>query len=238
MRLSEASETFLEVRHQEGFSSHTINAYRLQHKILIRDIGDLDLCQITLQLLRGHLSHNGHLKAASMGHKVRAIKSLFNLFYEEGALERNPALKLTEPKVGKRIPKALTIDEWELLRDSCQSALEHALVEFAFATGCRVAEIQQINRTDIDWQRRAVTVLGKGDKEREVYFGAKSRIWLERYLGGRGDHDRALFVTERRPHRISIHEIQYIFKRIANRCELEDKVSPPSILWNACHNSV
>jgi hypothetical protein len=52
MRLSEASEAYLEVRHQEGFSSHTINAYRLQHKILIRDIGDLDLCQVTLQLLR------------------------------------------------------------------------------------------------------------------------------------------------------------------------------------------
>lgn len=135
-------------------------------------------------------------------------------------------MKLSEPKAGKRIPKALTIDELELLRDSCQSALEHALAEFAFATGCRVAEIHQINRTDIDWQSKAVTVLGKGDKEREVYFGARSRIWLQRYLNERTDHDRALFVTERQPHRMSIHEIQYIFKRVARRCDLEDKVSP------------
>jgi integrase/recombinase XerD len=226
MNLSEASGAYLSVRRQEGFSSHTINAYRLQHEILIRDIGDLDVQEVTLQVLREHLSHNGHLKASSMGHKVRAIKSLFNWLFEEGSLERNPTLKLSEPKIGKRIPKALTMDELELLRDSCQSTLEHALVEFAFATGCRVAEIQQLNRTDIDWQRRAVTVLGKGDKEREVYFGAKSRIWLQRYLDGRTDNDRALFVTERRPHRMSIHEIQYIFKRIASRCDLEDKVSP------------
>jgi integrase/recombinase XerD len=226
MRLSEASGTFLAVRRQEGFSAHTIDAYRLQHQMLIRDIGDLDIQEVTLDVLREHLRHNGHLKASSMGHKVRAIKSLFNWLFEEGGMERNPTLKLSEPKVGKRIPKALTIDELELLRDSCQSALEHALVEFSFATGCRVAEIQRLNRADIDWQRAAVTVLGKGNKEREVYFEAKCRIWMQRYLRNRLDLDRALFVTERRPHRMSIHEIQYIFKRVAGRCELEHKVSP------------
>lgn len=71
-----------------------------------------------------------------------------------------------------------------------------------------------------------MTVLGKGNEEREVYFGAKCRIWLQRYLRIRSAEDRALFVTERQPHRMSIHEIQYIFKRVASRCELEDKVSP------------
>ena len=104
--------------------------------------------------------------------------------------------------------------------------MEHALIEFFFASGCRVAEIQRLNRNDIDWQRGAVNVLGKGNKEREVYFGAKFRIWLQRYLHERSDDDRALFVTVRRPHRMSIHEIQYIFKRIAGRCNLEDRVSP------------
>ena len=69
-------------------------------------------------------------------------------------------------------------------------------------------------------------ILGKGDKEREVYFGAKARIWIERYLRQRHDHDSALFVTQRKPHRMSVHQIQYIFKRIAKRCGLEQRVSP------------
>ncbi len=56
--------------------------------------------------------------------------------------------------------------------------------------------------------------------------GAKARIWLQRYLNQRTDDDRALFVTEREPHRLSIHEIQYIFKRIAKRRGIEDRVSP------------
>lgn len=78
MRVSEASESFLTVRTQEGFSLHTISAYRLQHQLLVRDIGDLDIQDVTLQVLRDHLSHHGHLKPASLGHKIRSIKSLFN----------------------------------------------------------------------------------------------------------------------------------------------------------------
>lgn len=226
MRLSEASISFLSVRTQEGFSRSTILAYRLQHQLLERDIGDIDISDVTLQILREHLQHNSHLKPASLGHKIRAIKSLFNWLFEEELLLRNPTIKLHEPKRGKRVPKALTIEELELIRDSCRNALEHALIEFSFASGCRVAEIQRLNRSDINWQRNAANVVGKGNKEREVYFGAKARIWLQRYLAQRNDSDRALFVTVRQPHRISIHQIQYISKRIARRCELQERVSP------------
>lgn len=226
MRLSEASERYLRVRLQEGFSPYTIKAYRLQYKVLIRDIGDLNADDVTLEALRDHLSNRDHLKPSSLGHKIRAIKSLFNWLTEEELIMRNPTLKLKEPKQGKRIPKALTIEELELLRDSCESTLEHALVEFFFATGGRLAEIQRVNRNEIDWQRGALVVLGKGDKEREVYFGAKARIWVQRYLRERSDNDLALFVTSRDPHRMSVHQMQYVFKRIAKRCGLEKRVSP------------
>lgn len=150
MIVSEASDLFLAVRAQEGFSPYTIAAYRLQHQLLVRDIGDLDVQEITLQNLRDHLNHHAHLKPASIGHKIRAIKSLFNWLVEEDMLLRSPTLKLKEPKQGKRVPKALTIEELELLRDSCMNALEHALIEFSFASGCRVAEMQRLNRSDMD----------------------------------------------------------------------------------------
>ena len=83
MRLSDASNMFLELKGQEGFSPYTIHAYRLQHTLLIRDIGDLDVTEVTLQLLRTHLSHHNHLKPASLGHKIRAIKSLFHWLVED-----------------------------------------------------------------------------------------------------------------------------------------------------------
>lgn len=138
---------------------------------------------------------------------------------------RNPTLKLKDPKLGKRVPKALTIDELEMLRDLSQVSWSTRWWNSS-SSGCRVGEIQKLNHNEIDWQRGCVNVIGKGNKEREVYFGSKARIWLQRYLSRRADTDLALFVTERKPHRMSIHQIEYIFNRIANRCELQSRVSP------------
>ncbi len=226
MQLSKVTESYLALRTQEGFSSYTIKSYRLQYSILIRDIGDLHIQDVTLQILRDHLSHNTHLKPSSLGHKIRAIKSLFKWLVEEEYIVKNPTFKLKEPKQGKRVPKALNIEEVEMLRDACKTIQEHALIEFFFATGCRVSEIMHLNRNAIDWQRGAVTVLGKGNKEREVYFGAKARIWLQRYLNSRNDMDMALFVTTNKPHRMPVHRIQDIVKIVAGRCGLAGKVSP------------
>ena len=69
-------------------------------------------------------------------------------------------------------------------------------------------------------------MIGKGNKEREVYLGSKARIGIHRYLAERRDADPALFVTERAPHRLSIHGMQQAFKRLAGRCGLAAKVHP------------
>ena len=85
MLLSEASKLYLNTKEQEGFSSYTINAYRIQHSLLIRDIGDVPIHDVTLRLLRDHIQRESkHLKASSVAHKVRSIKSMFAwLLYEE-----------------------------------------------------------------------------------------------------------------------------------------------------------
>ncbi len=226
MRLTEASQQYCTVRQQDGYSPYTITAYRFQHDALIRDLGDRDVTTVTLDDCRRHLARYSHLQPASIGHKIRAIKSLFRWLEDEGLCVPNPTRKLKEPKLGQRVPKALTLDELEWLRDACVTTRDHALVEFLFATGCRVGEVHRLNRHDLDGYRQAVIVLGKGNKEREVYLGSKARIWLHRYLAERQDHDQALFVTEPAPHRLSIHGIQQALKRIAGRCGLAQKVHP------------
>ena len=190
---------------------------------------------VKLEHLRAHLTDLTHLQASSLANKIRALKVFFRWLHEEEVLERNPALKLKEPRLPARIPKALSIEEVELLRDACKSLLEHTLIEFFFATGCRVGEIYRLNRADLNWVRRSVIVMGKGSKEREVYFGAKAALWLNRYLESRADGYPALFVTERRRRqsdgtlqrqRLSTSQMQRIFKRVAYRCGLERRVTP------------
>ncbi len=229
-------EEYLKARNLDGYSDKTLYSYRLHLNRLTADLGNatpIDI--IKLEHLRSHLTSLTHLQTSSLANKVRALKAFFKWLYEEEILERNPALKLREPRLPARIPKALSVEEVELLRDACESLLEHALVEFFFATGCRVSEIHQLDRIDLDWVRRSAVVLGKGNKEREVYFGAKAALWLKRYLDSRTDSSLALFVTKRRRRqhsgalehqRLSTSQIQRIFKRVARRCGLEEKVTP------------
>lgn len=72
-------------------------------------------------------------------------------------------------------------------------------------------------------------MVGKGNKEREVYLGSRARIWLTRYFTERQDADPALCVTERSPHRLPIHGLQEVFKRVAERCGLAEKVHPHTL---------
>lgn len=75
--------------------------------------------------------------------------------------------------------------------------MEKALFELMFSTGCRIGEIVSLEKNSINWSNRSAIVLGKGDKEREVYFNIRCEIWLKRYLDLRQDKDLAIFVTER-----------------------------------------
>jgi site-specific recombinase XerD len=128
-----------------------------------------------------------HLKPSSLRHRIRFLESLFKWAHGEGFILKNPAAKIKEPKVGKRIPKFLSEQEIEHLRESCQTPMEKALFEFMYSTGCRIGEMIKLNRNDINFHTQSVIVHGKGDKEREVYFNVMC-IWLKRYLEERKDN--------------------------------------------------
>ncbi|PLT29089.1 tyrosine-type recombinase/integrase [Peribacillus deserti] len=227
MLLTKAWENYEVDKRIEGYSPHTIKAYKVQLYLLIKYFKDIDITTLTTEDLKQYLISNGdHLKPASLAHRIRFIKSLLRWAYEEGYLNHNPAAKIKEPKLGQRIPKFLSEQEIELLREVCYSPMENALFEFMFSTGCRIGELAMLNKEHIDWSSRSAIVRGKGDKEREVYFNTRSDIWLKRYLDDRQDQDSALFVTERCPHRMSTAQIRYIIKRISKRAAFNKNIHP------------
>lgn len=234
-QLSTIISEYLTARRRDGYSPLTIEGYGYQLKRLLEHLGDQALEDIKLDDLRESLGRLEHLKASSRGFTVRSYRAFFRWAHEEELIAWNPAIKLKEPKQPQRIPKHLTIEAVELLRDACQAPIEHALIELLFATGCRIGEVHQIDRDDLDWQRSAIIVLGKGSKEREVYYGARAGIWLRRYLDARTDTCPALIATTRRVkqrngelrhQRMSISQIQVVVKRVATRCDLQDRVTP------------
>ncbi|WP_054022914.1 tyrosine-type recombinase/integrase [Bacillus sp. FJAT-28004] len=212
----------------QGFSPNTLKAYALQLKMLVSEFGDLDITEVTLQLLKEYLAkQSGRLKPSSLGHRIRYVRSLFRFAYEEAYLASNPSLKLREPKMDKRIPKFLIEEDVIHLKISCLSLRERALLEFLHTTGCRVGEVQKINIEDLNWDNCSAIVNGKGSKQREVYFTTKFKVWLKKYLVSREDSCKALFVTESYPtRRMAIPTIRWSLKRLAVRGEIEANVYP------------
>ncbi|UVI27337.1 tyrosine-type recombinase/integrase [Paenibacillus spongiae] len=228
MNLSELWRLYEADKHIQGFSPKTLKAYVLQHKMLMLELGDLEISEITLTMLKEYLNKQAdRLKPSSLGHRIRFIRSLLRYAYEETYLSSNPSLKLREPKLEKRIPKFLIEEDVINLKISCQSLRERALLEFLYCTGCRVGEVEKINIEDLNWENRSAIVNGKGSKQREVYFTTECKVWLKKYLASRADSCKALFVTDTLPtKRMAIPTIRWALKRLANRGEIEANVYP------------
>lgn len=197
MILSELWRLYETDKHIQGFSPKTLKAYFLQHSMLMKELGDLDITEITLTLLKEYLlKESNRLKPSSFGHRILIVRSLFRYSFEDTYLTANPSLKLREPKMNKRIPKFLIEEDVIHLKITCKSLRERALLEFLYSTGCRVGEVEKRNIGDLNWENCSAIVNGKGSKQREVYFTTECKVWLKKYLASREDDCRALFVTD------------------------------------------
>ncbi|MFD2700771.1 tyrosine-type recombinase/integrase [Paenibacillus shunpengii] len=145
MLISELWRLYEADKRIQGFSPKTLKAYALQLKMLIRGLGDLDISEVTLILLKEYLAkHSDRLKPNSLGHRIRFVRSFFRFAYEENYITVNPSLKLREPKTEKRVPKFLIEEDVIHLKICCQSLKERALLEFLYSTGCRVGEVEKL----------------------------------------------------------------------------------------------
>lgn len=224
--VAEKVKMFLSAKKLEGLSQHTLDGYEIELRIFVQYV-QKQVEDITTNDIRNYLSQFEHLKLSSIARKLSVLKSFFGWLMNEEIIQRDPTMKIKPPKKEKSLPKALTIEELELIRESCETLRQRALVEVFYATGCRLSEIQQLNRQDIDWQKGSAVVTGKGNKQREVYLSFKAMYHLKKYLKSRDDAVPALFVTERKPiRRMSRRAIQREFSKIAEKAGIDKKLHP------------
>ena len=224
--LAQKIELFLSGKRLEGLSELTLKGYRLELKVFASRVqkATADITTADIRLFLGEFSY---LKSSSISGKLSILKSFFGWLANEDIIPKDPTRKLKPPKKEKRMPKALTIEELEIIREACLTHRERALVEVYYATGARLSEIQKLNKDDIDWQTMSVRVIGKGNKERTVYFSFKASYHLRKYLMRRADNEPALFITERRPYRrLSNRGIQREIAKIAERSGIQKRIHP------------
>ena len=112
----------------------------------------------------------------------RCLSSFFNWLSAEGWIGRNPSAALAQIKYTKVVKKPYSAPEMERLKQACTSLRDLALIEFLYASGCRVSEVVRLNRSDINFLTNDAVVLGKGNKERKIYLTPVAMMHLTNYV--------------------------------------------------------
>lgn len=224
--IPEKISLYLASKKLEGLSLKTLNSYHYELNMFSR------FCQkatalVTTADIRGYLAHFNEAKISTIGEKLSVLKSFFGWMVKEEILLRDPTAKVKLPKKPKRLPKGLTIEELETVRESCTTLRQRAFIEVFYSTGCRLSEISNMNKSDINIQSMSARVIGKGNKERIVYLSFKALHHLKNYLKSRDDDNEALFVTERKPyHRMGNRSIEREIDKIEKAAKISKKLTP------------
>lgn len=213
----------------EGLSLATLYNYQL----ILTDFADAvrkNAKDITTMDIRAYLAlamRERGISAATADSYRSMIKSFFAWLTDEEMIDKDPAHKLKPSKLPKRERIALTDTELEILRDACKTLRERALVEIAFSTGCRVAELSGMDIGKINWSDQSIQVIGKGDKQRTVYFSGKAGVHLKKYLADRIFTGGPVWITSKLPHnRMSTRSLEREIEAIKNRTTIDKPVHP------------
>lgn len=152
----------------------------------------------------------------------RYLKTFFQFLEDEEYIKVNPVKKIQSIKQPKTMRPGMTEDETERLRMACDCPRDLAIVDFFLSTGCRVAELETVNRTRINWDEGSVVVMGKGNKERKVFINPRAKATIKIYLATRDDDNPALFVQRKCPSkRIQKGGIELMIRETGKRAGLE-----------------
>ena len=221
-------ESFLSAKKIEGCSEKTLKYYEATINSMLDSIGK-EIKYIVTDDIRCYLTEYQAEKNSSkvtIDNIRRILSSFFSWLEDEDYILKSPVRRIHKVKTGTNIKETYSDEALELMRDSCTELRDLAMIDMLASTGMRVGEMVLLNREDIDFNERECVVFGKGDKERIVYFDARTKIHLQNYLNSRDDDNPALFVSLQKPHeRLQISGVEVRLRQFGKRLGLT-KVHP------------
>ena len=219
---------FISSKEIEGCSTRTLNYYK-DNITKMLDTINLPIDEITTEILRNYLADyksNSKAGMVTIDNIRRTLSSFFTWLENEDYIVKSPVRRIHKVKTTRRVKETLTDENLEKLRDTCSNVRDLAILELLISTGMRVGEITRLNISDMNFQERSCIVLGKGNSEREVYFSAKSKMYIEKYLETRIDNNEALFVSLIKPYnRLGISGIEILIRNLGKEANI-NKVHP------------
>ena len=215
---------FISAKDVEGCSSKTLKYYR---EILERFINDIDkpIKEITTDEIRHYLTNYKEQRGCSLT-SIDNIRRVFSSFFkwleDEDYIVKSPIRRIHKIKTLKQVKEPFTDEEIEKMREACKNIRDLAIIEILYSTGIRVGELINLNIKDMNFTERSCIVLGKGNKQREVYFDVKTKMHIQEYLKTRDDDNPALFVSKNKPHqRLTSATIEFFIRELGRSLNIE-----------------
>lgn len=217
------TESFLAAKRVEGCSDKSLVYYRSTISNALTSVNK-PITHITTDDLRAYLNDYQLSSGASkvtVDNIRRILSSFFSWLEDENHIIKSPVRRIHKVKTGKTVKETYSDEALEIMRDHAETTRDLAIIDLLASTGMRVGELVKLNRDDIDFQNRECVVTGKGDKQRKVYFDARTKIHLQRYLKERTDTDTALFVSLLAPHsRLGISGVESRLRRLGRKLNM------------------
>ena len=225
----EYMDMFISAKRIEGCSERTLAYYKttIEHML---SIIVTPLRQIQTDDLRAYLAEyqlRNNCSKTTVDNIRRNLSSFFSWLEAEDYIIKSPIRRIHKIRTGSKVKETLSEECIEKLRDSCLQIRDLAMIDLLYSTGIRVGELVNLNINDINFEERECIVYGKGNKQRKVYFDAKTKVHLKRYLEQRKDYSEALFVTLDSPFkRLKISGVEIRLRKLGRLALLDQRVHP------------
>ena len=221
-------ESFLAAKRVEGCSQKSLKYYYSTLWNMLSKTNKT-VKHMTTDDLRHYLSDYQSKRRAgkvTLDNIRRILSSFFSWLEDENHILKNPVRRIHKVKAGQTVKETYSDEALELMRDHCASIRDLAIIDLLASTGMRVGEMVMLNRDAVDFMNRECIVLGKGEKERPVYFDARAKIHLQSYLTSRTDENPALFVSLIKPfNRLEISGVEIRLRELGRQLNIH-KVHP------------
>lgn len=221
-------DMFICAKRVEGCSEKSIKYYKSTIENMLK-ILQKSVRRITTDDLRKYLgdyNKNNNCSKVTVDNIRRIISSFFSWLEEENYILKSPVRRIHKIRVGRVVKETYTDENIEVMRDNCSKIRDLAIIDLLNSTGMRVGELVKLNIDDVNFNERECIVFGKGEKQRRVYFDAKTKIHLKRYLSGRIDDNKALFVSLLSPYkRLEISGVETRLRQLGRKLNI-NKVHP------------
>ncbi len=220
----DALKLFIDSKRIEGCSERSLKYYQTTLKSAFKNITKNYLV-IETEDVRKYLSEYKQKSNASkitIDNVRRVISSFFAWLESEDYILKSPMRRIHKVKTGKVVKETYSDEMIELMRQNTVCLRDLVIIDFLFSTGMRVGEIVKLNKSDLDLEAKECIVIGKGNKQRKVYFDARTKLEIKQYLSSRKDNEKALFVSLFKPFkRLEISGIEIALRKIGKKLNIK-----------------